>query len=109
MIIDDVVTAGTAKREAIDLIRAEGGTVVGIIVALDRQEKMPADTSKGESDEDGLPRMSAMGMLRKGLGAKVPVLSVLTLEDLIVELKDRGMEKELEACEEYRKKYRASD
>jgi orotate phosphoribosyltransferase len=35
LIIDDVVTAGTAKREAIDKIWAEGGTVTRIVVALD--------------------------------------------------------------------------
>ena len=37
VIIDDVVTAGTAKREAVELIRREGGEEVGMVVALDRQ------------------------------------------------------------------------
>jgi orotate phosphoribosyltransferase len=42
LIVDDVVTPGTAKREATDKIRKEGGIVVGIIVALNRMEKLPA-------------------------------------------------------------------
>jgi orotate phosphoribosyltransferase len=39
MIIDDVITAGTAIRESIDLIRAAGATPVGVALALDRQER----------------------------------------------------------------------
>jgi len=54
VITDDVVTAGTAKRQAIELIRREDGTLVATIVMLDRQEKMPA--GEGEDDEDGKPR-----------------------------------------------------
>ena len=40
LVIDDVVTAGTAMRETIDLVTREGGKVVGFVVALDRMEKM---------------------------------------------------------------------
>ena len=105
VIIDDVVTAGTAKRQAIELIRKEGGTLVAIIVALDRMEKMPA--GKGEDDEDGMPRQSAIGQIRKEYG--VPVLSILTLEDLIGGMKALGREEDAEACKEYWAKYRASD
>ena len=105
MIIDDVVTAGTAKRQAIDLIRREGGTLVGIIVALDRMEKMPA--GEGEDDDDGKPRESAIGQIRREFG--VPVLSILTLDDLIDGLKKLGKMEEAEACENYRQKYGASD
>jgi len=105
MIIDDVVTAGTAKREAIDLIRRQGGEVVGIIVALDRMEKMPA--GKGEDDEDGVPRGSAIGALRQEYG--IPILSVLTLDDLVTGLRGNGRSKDADSCEEYRTKYRASD
>ena len=105
MIIDDVVTAGTAKREAIQLIRKQGGTVVGIVVALDRMEKMPA--GEGQDDEDGVPRESAIGAMRREYG--IPVLSVLTLDDLVEGLRESGRDSDAEACEAYRKKYRASD
>ena len=103
MIIDDVVTAGSAKREAIDLIRHQGGEVVGIIVALDRQEKMPA--REGEDDQDGVPKQSAIGALKEEYG--IPVLSVLTLDDLISGLREKGRTAEAESCEQYRAKYRA--
>jgi orotate phosphoribosyltransferase len=39
VIVDDVIAAGTAKREAIDLIRAAGATPVALLLALDRQER----------------------------------------------------------------------
>jgi orotate phosphoribosyltransferase len=105
MIIDDVVTAGTAKREAIDKIRAQGGEVVGIIVALDRMEKLPA--GPGEDDEDGVPRPSAIEALKKEY--QIPIISVLTLNDIIASLQEKGELKAVEDCEAYRSKYRASD
>lgn len=45
MIVDDVITAGTAIRESIEMIKAEGATPAGVIVALDRQEKGQAELS----------------------------------------------------------------
>ena len=105
MIIDDVVTAGTAKREAIELIKKEGGELVGIIVALDRMEKKPA--SENEVDDDRVPRPSAIGQIR--MEYNVPVLSILTLNDLIGGLKDLGRLEEAQRCDEYREKYRTSD
>lgn len=106
LIIDDVVTAGTAKREAIETIRREGGEVVGIIVALDRQEKLPKGAGGSTEDEEG-ERESAIGQLRAEYG--IPILSVLTLDDLVGGLKNKGMTQEMEACEEYRRRWRASD
>ena len=105
VIVDDVVTAGTAKREAVDIIRQAGGEVVGMVVALDRMEKMPA--SEGQDDEDGVPRESAIGALRRELG--IPILSVLTLDDLVTGLRQSGRTDVAEQCEAYRAKYRASD
>jgi len=48
LIIDDVITAGTAIREAVDVIEKEGGTLVGVVVAIDRQEVAPG--KEGEQD-----------------------------------------------------------
>ncbi len=45
LIIDDVITAGTAIREALAIIRQAGGTASGIAIALDRQERMREDTA----------------------------------------------------------------
>ncbi|PSS25643.1 hypothetical protein M430DRAFT_48078 [Amorphotheca resinae ATCC 22711] len=102
LIVDDVVTAGTAKREAIDKIRKEGGIVVGILVALDRMEKLPSPDG-----DDTKPMPSAIGEIRKEYG--IPVLSILTLDDIIGGLKGRGSEEDIKRLEEYRAKYKASD
>ncbi|KAF1998797.1 orotate phosphoribosyltransferase [Amniculicola lignicola CBS 123094] len=102
VIVDDVITAGTAIREAIEIIKAEGGEFVGIIVAFDRQEKTPSAT-----DDDGTPRPSAIGELRKQYG--VPVLAILTLDDIIEYLRALGNEEDLKRLDAYREKYKASD
>ena len=103
LIIDDVITAGTAVREAIDIIRKQEGILAGVVVALDRMEKTPA--TEGQTD-DG-PRGSAIGEIRKEFG--VPVLSILTLDDLIGGLKEMGSEADVKRMEDYRGKYLASD
>lgn len=102
LIVDDVVTAGTAKREAIDKIRKEGGIVAGILVALDRMEKLPSP-----SGDDSAPMPSAIGEIRKEYG--IPVLSILTLDDIIGGLKGTDSEENIKSMEEYRAKYKASD
>lgn len=68
LIVDDVITAGTAIREAVGLIRAAGATVAGVVVALDRQER-------------GNGERSARQEVEADLG--VPVLPVATLSDLL--------------------------
>lgn len=104
LIIDDVITAGTAKREAIQKIRQEGGTVAGIVVALDRMEKL---TSPDGDDTKAMP--SAMGELRKELG--VPVFAIITLNDIIDGVKSKNLASAdtIKSIEEYRSKYKASD
>jgi orotate phosphoribosyltransferase len=102
VIIDDVITAGTAIREAIDIIKREGGELVGIIVAFDRQEKTPTPT-----DDDGKPGPSAIGEVRKKYG--IPVLAILTLDDVVKYLRGLGSEDDLKRLDEYRAKYKAGD
>ena len=60
LIVDDVITAGTAIREALAIIAAAGGTAAGIVIALDRQEAVdPAKSRRSAAqtvaDEQGLP------------------------------------------------------
>ena len=102
LIVDDVMTAGTAVREAVDIITKEGGTLVGIVVALDRMEKMPTP-----QDDDGVPGPSAVGEVRRQYG--VPVLAILTLDDIIAGFQQIGTQEDLERMEAYRQKYRASN
>lgn len=46
LIVDDVITAGTAVREALSLITEGGGTPAGIVIALDRQERVREDAAQ---------------------------------------------------------------
>lgn len=68
LLIDDVITAGTAIRESIELIQSEGGKAVGVIVAFDRQEK-------------GSGECSIIEELKKLYN--IPVISIITFNDLI--------------------------
>ncbi len=70
LVVDDVITAGTAIREALGHIAAGGGTVAGIVIALDRQERV--------SDTD---RQSAAQSVAEQ--SQVPVVAVATLDDLL--------------------------
>ena len=106
LVIDDVITAGTAIREALDIVTKEEGKVIGFVVALDRLEKIPGPREEKGFD-DGEPRVSAMGQIRQEYG--VPTSSIVTLDDLIAMLKEKGSIEELEKMEVYRKRYRASD
>ncbi|KAF2432461.1 orotate phosphoribosyltransferase [Tothia fuscella] len=108
LVLDDVVTAGTAMRETMELVAREGGQVVGFVVALDRKERRPSTT--GEKEEgfvDDESRSSALGQIRKEFG--VLSASIVTLDNLIDVLEMRGEENERERLEEYRRKYLACD
>ena len=91
IIIDDVITAGTAIREAIEIIQKEGGQLIGIIVALDRMERTSTSSQ------------SAIGEIQKQY--QIPVLSVLTLNDLIDILNESGSKEEVQALKVYRETY----
>ncbi|KAG5961131.1 orotate phosphoribosyltransferase [Claviceps arundinis] len=102
LIVDDVITAGTAKKEAMDKIQKQGGIVAGIVVALDRMEKLPA-----ADGDDSRPGPSAIGELKKQYG--IPIFSILTLDDIIEGMKSFASEDDIKRTEEYRQKYKASD
>ena len=76
VIVDDVVTDGAAKREAYETITAAGGEVVGIVLALDRQEP---STDRGETAVAALER-----------DFQVPVRCVANLDDVIAFLAADG-------------------
>jgi orotate phosphoribosyltransferase len=65
LIVDDVITAGTAIREAIDIIRAAGATPCGVLIALDRQERGQAGTRSAVQEvtaEFDLPVVAVAGL-----------------------------------------------
>lgn len=91
MVIDDVITAGTAVREACKMITDTGAEVAGLVISLDRQE-----VGKGA--------MSAVQELEQSL--QVPVVSIVVLEDLVDLLEEsRDYADFLEPVLHYRKKY----
>ncbi len=75
LIVDDVITAGTAIREALGLIAAAGGTLAGVVVALDRQEVLGGATGADPA------RLSAAQRVAADAGA--PVIAVANLDDVL--------------------------
>ncbi len=67
LIVDDVMTAGTAVREVIQLIQANGAELAGVVVGLDRQER-------------GQAGLSAVQEIERDFD--VPVIGIITLDDL---------------------------
>ncbi|KAL5336207.1 phosphoribosyltransferase-like protein [Aspergillus crustosus] len=96
VIVDDVITAGTALREAVGIIEKEGGIVSGVVVLLDREERVSENESK-----------SAVGIAQRDLGEKVPVRAVIGLHDLIEKLGGEIGEKEVQRLKDYRARYGA--
>jgi len=91
VIVDDVITDGGAKREAIELLRAHGANPVGIVIAFDRKEK-----GRGER--------SAIAELEQEFG--VPVVAIATLDDLMVFIKNRPeLVDRFDAIASYRQQY----
>jgi orotate phosphoribosyltransferase len=90
LIVDDVITAGTAIRESTELIRNAGATVAAVVLALDRQER-------------GQGARSAVQELEAALG--VQCVSIVTLSDLIESLARCGNDELLAAMREYRARY----
>ena len=90
LIIDDVITAGTAIREAQDIISSNGAITKGVIVALDRQEK-------------GNSELSAIQEVEQIFG--VSVISIINLSHIIEHLKSVNNEQILQKIESYRSQY----
>lgn len=93
-ILDDVITAGTAMREVVDILQQAGARVAGIIVALDRKEK-------------GLAEHSAIQELASTL--EVPVRALVDIDDLIGYLADKNSQHQdatqLAKMQHYREQY----
>ncbi len=91
LIIDDVITAGTAIRESMAIIQAQGATPAGVVIALDRQER-------------GRDQRSAIQEVEEEYG--IPVVPIVRLAELVEFLRERGDQPEmLEKIETYRAEY----
>lgn len=91
MLVDDVITAGTAIRESMDIIQAHNAQLAGVLIALDRQEK-------------GKAELSAIQEVERDYNATV--ISIVQLSDLITYLEDKPeMQEHLESVKVYREQY----
>lgn len=91
LVIDDVITAGTAIKESIDIIQAKEAQLAGVVISLDRQEK-------GQGD------LSAIQEIEKSQG--ITVANVINLNDLMAYLDtEPSFQALLPSIEKYRKEY----
>jgi orotate phosphoribosyltransferase len=91
LIVDDVITAGTAVREAQQIITSEGADIAGLVISLDRQEI-------------GRDSRSAVQEVEQTL--RIPVISIVQLEDLVDMLEESTEYAEfLKPILDYRSKY----
>ena len=102
LIVDDVITAGTAIRESMQILRAAGATPAAVALALDRQER-------GRDEHGADAAESAVQEVARLYG--IPCISILTLDGLIAMLRSGdGLlpGSALEGMEAYRKRYGAT-
>lgn len=91
MLVDDVITAGTAIRESMDIIQAHNAELAGVLIALDRQER-------------GQAELSAIQEVERDYNAKV--ISIVQLADVVTYLQDKPeMQQHLESVKAYREQY----
>lgn len=91
MLVDDVITAGTAIRESMEIIAANGADLSGVLIALDRQEK-------------GKAELSAIQEVERDFNTQV--ISIVKLADLITYLEQKGdMSEHLASVKAYRDQY----
>jgi orotate phosphoribosyltransferase len=90
LVIDDVITAGTAVRESISTIRAAGATPAGVVLALDRQER-------------GLGQLSAVQEIQSAFS--IPVVRIISLDHLIEYLEAGEDSDELASLRNHRRTF----
>jgi len=99
LLVDDVITAGTAVRESLEIIRAAGAQAAGVVLALDRQER-------------GQGPLSAVQELERSEGVRC--VSIVTLAELIEALSQppdgrvRISDGQLAALREYQRRFGAA-
>ncbi|NOR41295.1 MAG: orotate phosphoribosyltransferase [Gammaproteobacteria bacterium] len=91
LVIDDVITAGTAIREAVEIIQAAGATLSGVVIALDRQER-------------GRDQRSAIQEVEESLG--ISVTSIVSLANVLEYLQSsKGHDEDVSRIQAYREQY----
>jgi len=84
LLVDDVLTAGTAVREAAGLIADAGAELAGVVIALDREERQQA-SDENTADQTAVSKLAAE--------LEVPVVSIVALQD-VIEYLDSGADQD---------------
>jgi orotate phosphoribosyltransferase len=93
LVVDDVITAGTAIREVVDIVSAAGAEIAAVVVAIDRQERGTGD-------------LTAVQQVEQEVGVRVR--AIVTLDDVVAYLEESGEHAEhLDAMRAYRDEYGA--
>ena len=95
MLVDDVITAGTAIRESMEIIKTQGAQLSGVLIALDRQEK-------------GQGELSAIQEVERDFGTQVA--AIVTLGDVVTFLEEQvanqpELAENLASINKYRENY----
>ena len=90
LIIDDVITAGTAVREVIDIIQTANAQPAAVLIGVNRQER-------------GNGALSAIQEVEQTFN--IPVISIVSLDDIIDYMRQQGSEQQVAAMIEYRNTY----
>jgi orotate phosphoribosyltransferase len=90
LIIDDVITAGTAVREVIDIIQNADATPAAVLIGLNRQER-------GNGSQSAIQEVETL--------FNIPVISIVTLDDIIHYMSEKGDANNVTAMERYRQQY----
>jgi orotate phosphoribosyltransferase len=94
LVVDDVITAGTAIRDVVEIVSAAGAEVAAVVVAIDRQER-------------GTGELSAVRQVEEELGVRVR--AIVTLDDVVAYLEESGRHAEhLEGMRAYRDEFSAT-
>ena len=89
MLIDDVITAGTAIRQSMTLIESLGARVTSVTIALDRQEK-------GQGEQSAIQELKQLG---------IAVIAIISLDDIVAYLAREQQSGEIETINRYRRQY----
>lgn len=89
LIVDDVITAGTSVKESVEIISQTGATPVGVLIALDRQEKAQSGLSAIQEVTECF---------------KIPVIAIISLENIIDYIESNAIG-QMGAIADYRKRY----
>jgi orotate phosphoribosyltransferase len=91
LIIDDVITAGTAIREVMSMVEQAGAKAAGVVIGVDRKERGNGQSSAIQEVEQQF---------------EIPVVSIIDIDDILTYLEAKAdMQELVEQIKEYRKEY----